>query len=138
MSAEGYKINPESTGGTIRVSSVWVNSANVLQQIISVADASSGYMQQVRPSGAALIGLEGASVNSFAPGAVPTDSVPLTFLTAEPASGYTFYGEAPPGTGGGSPGWRISRRNKATGDIYYAGSGYFSQTWSNAAAAVYS
>jgi len=52
--SEGYKIQPESTGGNVRITSIWINSINVLQQGVSIADPSSGWQQQVNSAGGAL------------------------------------------------------------------------------------
>ena len=50
--SEGYKIQPESTGGNVRVTSLWVNSVNVLQQGVSIADPTSGWQAGIDSAGA--------------------------------------------------------------------------------------
>jgi len=62
--SEGYKIQPESTGGNIRVTSMWVNSANVLQQGVSIADPTSGWQMQVNSAGGGLMEIENIGVVS--------------------------------------------------------------------------
>ena len=61
----------------------------------------------------------------------------LIFKTAS-AGGYTYYGEAYPGSADAGATWRISRKTDADSTILYANGGKFTATWDNRASETYS
>lgn len=51
--------------------------------------------------------------------------------------GYTYIGEAMPGSVVSEASWRISKINNATGAVVYAGNGGFSHKWTDRASLAY-
>lgn len=65
-------------------------------------------------------------------------SSPLTFLKDDTTTaGYTYLGEALPGTATSAASWRIARVNGTTDAVYYASTGDFNQIWDNRASLSY-
>jgi hypothetical protein len=64
--------------------------------------------------------------------------IPRTFLMDDISSAtYTYFGEAVPGSVTSAAVWQLSQMTKATGDIYYAAAGAFSQIWDNRTSVIY-
>ena len=61
-----------------------------------------------------------------------------TLIDSTTTAGYTYVGEATPGTPTSAAKWRISRITDASGSVYFATGGDFDQVWDNRASVSYS
>lgn len=64
------------------------------------------------------------------------DGALTTLIDSTTTAGYTYIGEAVPGTATSAASWRVARITDATGSMYYAG-GQFDQIWDNRASLTY-